>query len=114
MRLQKRLVEIERAGGHVAAISVDAPARTAAMLDRLPTEGGEGARIAFPVLSDPGGKTAQAYGVYDREHDIALPATVIVSPLGEIVWTHVGDTITDRPPEDEIIAALGRARRQAR
>ena len=104
MRLQKKLKEIEDAGGRVAAISVDPPEASRDLISELAED--EGVRIAFPLLSDPGARTAQAFGVYDDEHELALPATIVVARDGTIAWKHVGDTSADRPPEDEIVRAL--------
>jgi len=108
VRLQTRLREIEAAGGRVVAISVDATGTSKSFLAELSSEEG-GPPIEFPVLSDPGGATARAYGVYDADAAIALPATFVVDRRGSVVWRHVGDTVADRPPEDEVVAALARA-----
>ena len=44
--------------------------------------------------------------MYDREHDIALPAILILDADGRIVWKYVGESITDRPEEDAVLKAL--------
>ncbi len=105
MRLQARLAEVEAAGGRIVAISVDSRETSKTFLEEFVREEG-GKPIAFPVLADRGGATAKAYGVYDADAEIALPATFVVGRDGSIVWQHVGDTIADRAAEDEIIAAL--------
>ena len=105
MKLQAKLPEIQAARGRVAAISVDDAAKSSDLLDRL-AKLDPPSKIEFPLLSDPGGAVAKAYGIWDERHEIALPATIIVGPDGRVAWTHVGDTITDRPAEDAIIEAL--------
>jgi peroxiredoxin len=103
VRLRERRGEIERAGGALAGISVDAPSQTAALEARLAEDGGP---LGFPLLCDGTRQATRAFGVYDSEHDIALPAVVILGADGRVAWKHVGESITDRPEEDDVIAAL--------
>jgi peroxiredoxin len=107
VRLLGREKDLEAAGARVAAISVDPPEASRALLERLAADDPPAA-IDFPVLSDPGGAVARAYGVYDARHEIALPATIIVRAPGEVTWKHVGETVTDRPLEDDILDAVRR------
>ncbi len=103
VRLRDRRAEIERAGGALAAISVDAPEVSAKLASELAADGGP---LGFPLLSDPSRAAVKAFGVHDAEHDIALPAVLILGERGEVAWKHVGDGILDRPEEDAIIGAL--------
>ena len=67
----------------------------------------------FPILSDAGAGVAKAYRVFDLHGDgVAAPATFIVNAAGEIVDVHVGESIADRPPPDEILADMERLLRQ--
>jgi peroxiredoxin len=81
------------------AVSVDEPPDTAALLDRL---AGEGTPLAFPLLCDPSRAAVKAFGVHDRDHDIALPAIVLLDAQGRVAWRHAGTSIFDRPDEDEL------------
>ena len=91
------------AGGSILAISVDAPA----VLRRLALDEG----LAFRLLSDAEGEVIRAYGVVhaggglDGEA-IAVPAQVLLRPDGTIAWRHVAERITDRPPPEQILAAI--------
>lgn len=63
----------------------------------------------FPILSDAGAGVAKAYRVFDLHGDgVAAPATFILNSEGEIVSVHVGETIAERPPPDEILAEMDR------
>jgi len=37
------------------------------------------------------------YGVADRERDIAVPSVFYIGKDGMIAWTHIGESITNRP-----------------
>ncbi len=62
--------------------------------------------IGFPLLSDPGLKTALAYGVAMQGEEIAVPSTFIVTRDHKIVYRKVGESVTDRPSPDDILKAL--------
>lgn len=87
----------------LVAISVDPPEKTRAMLAGR-AEAGEA--LTFPVLCDPTRAAVEAYGVHDRAHDIALPATVILDRQGRVAWKYVGESIVDRPDEAAVLEAL--------
>jgi len=67
--------------------------------------------ISFPLLSDPDLKTAMAYGVAMQGQDIAVPSVFIIGRDRRIHYRHVGESITDRPTPDTILAAVERVRR---
>ncbi len=87
----------------VAGISADPVDETRAwQRDEPPWD-----RVSFPLLSDPDKQVCRAYGVFDVEHDIALPAVVVVhGGDGTVRWTRVGDSMADRPTVDEVIEAV--------
>ena len=65
--------------------------------------------VAFPLLSDPGGKTIAAWGVTDpAEPPRALRATFVVDPAGEIGWASVSRRNVGRSIEEtlRVLAAL--------
>lgn len=41
--------------------------------------------------------------------DIAIPAVFVVLPGGTIFWKYVGESMSDRPSADEILAIVDRA-----
>ena len=59
---------------------------------------------AFPILADSDHVVADAYGVYDLLGDgVATPAVFIVDKSGQIVWSHVGQSASDRPGAQTIL-----------
>ena len=61
----------------------------------------------FAILSDENAEVAKDYGVYNLLRDgVATPATIIVSPAGDIEWKYVGRGVSDRPTPDEILAQV--------
>ncbi len=61
----------------------------------------------FPVLADPVGKVVRRYGFYDLHGDkVAAPATIIIGQEGAVLWRNVGQSITDRPTAEQILAVL--------
>ena len=85
----------------LAAISTD---NTAAALEMMELTGAE-----FPILSDKGAEIAKDYGVYNLLNDtLATPSAIIVSPEGYIEWKYVGESVSDRPTPDAILAQIDR------
>ena len=61
----------------------------------------------FPILSDEDGAVARDYGVYNLLDDgVAAPSAFIITPEGRIVWRFVGESISDRPAVEEILARV--------
>ena len=50
-----------------------------------------------------------AYGVVDRETEIAIPSLFFVSRDGKILWRHIGETIFNRPATKQIIKEISDA-----
>ncbi|MFN2387830.1 MAG: peroxiredoxin [Thermoanaerobaculia bacterium] len=73
------IAEFRRKRCAVVGISVDDLASHVAWIGEL---GG----LSFPLLSDPGGRVARAYGVLNPEDGRAFRATFLVSPDGRIAW----------------------------
>jgi hypothetical protein len=94
--------EFTDAGGRIVGISIDSPEQNAAMVEKL--------GLPFPLLSDPDRSQAIVpYGVADPKDDrnIALPTVVLVAPGGEEQARFSARDFADRPPEDDVLAALG-------
>lgn len=94
----RKYVEFERRGTQPAAVSVDPPRHNAGMVGKL--------RIPFPLLSDPKGAVARAYGLWNADENLAVPAVVVVDRSGTVTYLHAGQDRADRPTDDEVFAAL--------
>jgi peroxiredoxin len=75
---------------------VDAPRDSADLVKKL--------GLHFPLLSDPDMRTILAYGVAMKGRDIAVPSVFVVQQDRAITYTKVGETVTDRPLADEVLA----------
>lgn len=62
--------------------------------------------LGFPLLGDADLAVADRYGVAMAGRDIAVPAVFVVTPDRAIIYEHVGETMMDRPPALEVMAAL--------
>jgi alkyl hydroperoxide reductase subunit AhpC len=61
----------------------------------------------YPVLADPDHEVAEAYGVYNLLGDgYAAPSVFIVDSNRDIVWSHVGQSPSDRPQTSTILENL--------
>ena len=61
----------------------------------------------FPILSDEDAAVARDYGVYNLLNDgVAAPSAFIITPEGGIAWRFVGESISDRPAVEEILAQV--------
>lgn len=61
----------------------------------------------YPILSDPDHRIAEVYGVYNVLGDgLAAPAVFVIGRDGQIIWSHVGQDVGDRPAAVEILAHL--------
>lgn len=102
MKLANVSDRIHAAGGEVIAVSVDAPARQAAMFKRWPTP-----NVLY--VSDPGGTSLlEPMGMYDPvERDgIALPGLFVIGPDGEEVFGYRGRDFADRTHDGDVLDAL--------
>jgi len=84
-------------------VSVDEPGDSASLRQRL--------GIDLPLYSDRGGKAAQAWKVYDAETEIALAASFVVAPGGEVIYRYQGTGKADRPPVKAFLEAIDGHRR---
>lgn len=79
-------------------MSVDSAEESRALAEKLD--------ISFPLLRDEGMRVMAAYGVADADRDIAVPSIFIVGKDRTILWSHVGESITDRPSAKKILTFL--------
>jgi peroxiredoxin len=92
------LDRIEAKGGRVIALS----AGSAREASELATQLG----VAFPLLPDTDLVITKAYGVQEAGKPHPRPATFVLDENRKVVYRHVGTSAADRPPLDEILAAL--------
>lgn len=101
--LQQNLREIEATGVQLVGISYDAPATSAAAVAKL--------GLSFPLLSDPGSKVIDAYGIRNAEAKgksagVPHPTLFILDQQGVIRGKLAREGYRDRPESAEIIAGV--------
>ena len=99
--------EIEATGGQVVAISYD----SAAILKRFAAK----SAITYPLLSDAGSKTIDAYGIRNKEaperwSGIPYPGTFIVGTNGVIRTKIFLEGYKERHDVEALVEALKQAR----
>lgn len=97
-------------GVSLYAVSIDGPGKSRQLAEKIASDGrGE---ISFSLLSDPGGRTIDAYGLRDpayagKEADgIPHPAVYVIDRKGRVAWSKVESDYKKRPTGGEIRAAL--------
>lgn len=105
MELQSNLAALKKAGVQPVAISYD----SVDVLEKF----AEQRKITFPILSDPGSKTIDAYkirntGAKGRTAGIPHPGTFVIGKDGTIVAKLAHDGYRERHTTAEIIKAAGR------
>jgi peroxiredoxin len=93
-------------GGRLLAISVEPPALSRRIVEEQ--------RLPFAILSDAGASVVRAYGLLHPQGapdgtDMAIPAHVLVSPDGGIMWRSVSERAQDRLDPREVLAAVLRS-----
>lgn len=94
----------------IYAISVDSPADSKQFADRIAADGN--GEVSYPILSDPGHRVIDAYGIRDPDYDgqkfegIPHPAVYLIDKTGKVAWTKVEADYKERPNNDEVEAAL--------
>jgi peroxiredoxin len=96
--LDARQREFADAGAIIIGISSDTGEDAAALHDKL--------GLNFELYGDPELTVIGAWGIADFDKRVARPATFIVEPGGAISYRKVGDSMSDRPTTDEVLAAL--------
>jgi len=107
VQLQRNLKEIEAAGGQVVGISYDPVETVKRFADR--------SKITFPLLSDPGSKTIDAYDIRSEDapadlSGFARHATFIVDQQGVIRAKLFRLSYQERSAVDALLNALKEAR----
>lgn len=98
MKLHNAKADFSARHTSLAAISVDSPAKNAALATRL--------GVTFPLLSDPELATIRAWGVEHEGKGIARPTVVVLDTAGVVAWAYVGGNPGDRPCVADLIQVL--------
>ena len=83
----------------VIAVSTDSPQDAGALKDKM--------GLTFDVYSDAQLQTIAKWGVADFDTNVAKPSTFVIQKGGAITFKKIGQSTTDRPTVDEILAQLG-------
>ena len=85
----------------LAGISVDDPESSRELWEKLGKK--------FPLLSDPGARVIQQYGILHpggNGDDIALDTTLLIDEHGVELWRHVSRTLPDLPTAADTLAHI--------
>ncbi len=94
----------------ILAVSVDDHEKTKQLTEKIAADG-NGA-VNFTMLSDPGHKIIDAYGLHDPAYDgkrfdgIPHPAVYVIDKNGRVTWAKVETDYKVRPSNADISAAL--------
>lgn len=96
------------------AITIDPADKSIVMAGKVAKDGkGE---LNFPLLSDPGHKTIDAYGLYDTAYagkgfdGIPHPAIYLLNKDRKVIWAKVEADYRKRPTNDEIRTEINKLR----
>ena len=94
----------------VIAVSIDPAMRSNELRGKIAKDGkGE---INFPILSDPGHKIIDEYGLYDPAYankgfdGIPHPAVYLLDKNRKVIWAKVEPDYRKRPTNEEIRAEI--------
>lgn len=92
------------------AISIDPPEVSKDFAKKIASDGkGE---LNFPILSDPGSKVIDAYGLRDPAYEaqkiygIPHPAVYVIDKDGKVMWVKIESNYRERPTNQEVRMAL--------
>lgn len=94
----------------VYAISIDKPENSRKLEEKIAADGR--GKVGYRLLSDPGSKTIDAYGLRDPAYKgqpiegVPHPAVYVIDKNGKVAWAKVEEDYRQRPSNAEIRAAL--------
>lgn len=105
--LSRKFAAFREQGCELLGVSCDGVDSHAKWLS-TPRERGGIAGLKFPLASDPGGRVAQAYGVYLPTQRVALRGLFIIDPNGVVQYEVVHNLSVGRRSDDvlRVLAAL--------
>ena len=92
------------------AVSVDTPQESREFIGKIAADGR--GTIAFPLLSDPGHRVIDSYGLRDPAYTeqkfdgIPYPTVYVLDKDGRVAWSKVSQDYRQRASNQEIRAAL--------
>ena len=92
------------------AVSIDPPEVSKKFAEKIAADG-KGA-IDFPLLSDPGHRIIDTYGLLDPSYKgqdvfgIPHPAVYVIDKSGRVSWVKIESNYRERPVNAEIRTAL--------
>lgn len=100
------LSEDEKSRTEILAVSVDAKGDLQRMVDRLSKE--DGKVPDFPLLSDPGHRVIDRYGLFNPNdrRNIPHPGTYVIDQEGVVRWKFIEVDYKTRPSNEVILEAL--------
>ncbi len=100
------LSEDEKRATEILAVSVDAKPELQRMVDRVGKEYGKVPE--FPLLSDPGHRVIDRYGLFNPEdrRNIPHPATYVIDRQGVVRWRFVEVNYKVRATNEMVLEAL--------
>ena len=91
----KMVKEFRAENAEILAVSVDSVTSHRSWADEL---GG----INYPLLSDEEKKISRAYGVLDEDEGVALRATFLINPNGEVAYVVISHVNVGRSVEETL------------
>jgi len=97
-------------GVRIYAISIDTPDESKKFAEEIASDGK--GPVNFTLLSDPGHRVIDAYGLRDTNYDgkdyegIPHPAVYVIDKTGRVAWMKVEENYRVRPTNADIRAAL--------
>jgi len=94
----------------ILAVSVDDHEKTKQLTEKIAADGN--GSVNYTMLSDPGHKIIDAYGLHDPAYDgkrfdgIPHPAVYVIDKNGRVAWAKVESDYKVRPSNADIRAAL--------
>lgn len=95
---------------NVYAISIDKPEDSRKLVEKIAADGK--GKIEIRLLSDPGGKTIEAWGLRSPAYKgqpidgVPHPAVYVIGKDGKVAWARIDEDYRQRPSNAEIRAAL--------
>ena len=92
------------------AISIDPPEVSRKFAEKIAADGK--GPVAFPLLSDPGHKIIDLYGLVDPAYmgqdvyGIPHPAVYVIDKSGRVSWAKIESNYRERPVNAEIRTAI--------
>lgn len=94
----------------IYAISIDPPEKSKSFAEKIAADGK--GNLGFLILSDPGSKTIDAWGLRDPAYKgqpidgVPHPAVFVLDKSGKVAWSRIESDFKVRPTNAEIRKAL--------